>query len=264
MTNRSRSRSTPRDDASTRQDAFDETLREETLEENLREETALGDGVQQPSAYEVGETTLNLDDVTDAEFDALAFDDDEDESAGFWNATTMAGLAFIAVGIVYLLSQLGVLTGPDVGALVEALPWIGGVLVILLGFGLLSWRSSDDETETKAPASKKSQGTGRSSNRSRTRSKTEKEVRAKLREMERRVSSGKRLERSRTDKKFLGVCGGIAKYLNLDPTLVRIAFVIGVVASGGPFFLAYFGLAFIMPKSSRRLSDEELAIIRDS
>lgn len=72
----------------------------------------------------------------------------------------------------------------------------------------------------------------------------------------------KRLTRSRTDKKLLGVCGGIAEYLNLDPTLVRIAFVIGTVSSYGPLVLAYFGLAFAMPKEGLLSPEERLSIIR--
>ncbi|PSQ98427.1 MAG: hypothetical protein BRD51_03125 [Bacteroidetes bacterium SW_11_64_17] len=71
------------------------------------------------------------------------------------------------------------------------------------------------------------------------------------------------LTRSRTNKKLLGVCGGIAEYLNLDPTLVRIAFVVGVIGSGGPFVLGYLGLAFIMPKESPLTPEERLSIIRD-
>ena len=60
-----------------------------------------------------------------------------------------------------------------------------------------------------------------------------------------------------------GVCGGIAEYLNLDPTLVRIAFVIGVITSFGPLVLAYFLLAFVMPKEDPLSPKERLSIIRD-
>jgi phage shock protein C len=59
------------------------------------------------------------------------------------------------------------------------------------------------------------------------------------------------------------VCGGIAEYLNLDSTLVRIAFVIGVISSAGPLILAYFGLAFAMPKEEPLSPEERLSIIRN-
>ncbi len=56
-----------------------------------------------------------------------------------------------------------------------------------------------------------------------------------------------RLKKSRTDKMIAGVCGGIGEYLNWDPTLVRIIFVILVFSSFGTMVLIYFILALIMP-----------------
>ena len=41
-----------------------------------------------------------------------------------------------------------------------------------------------------------------------------------------------RLLRSETDKMLGGVCGGLADYLNIDPVLVRLAFVVLFLASG--------------------------------
>lgn len=35
--------------------------------------------------------------------------------------------------------------------------------------------------------------------------------------------NGKRLHKSESDKKLCGVCGGIAEYFDIDPTLVRLA-----------------------------------------
>ncbi len=39
----------------------------------------------------------------------------------------------------------------------------------------------------------------------------------------------KRLRRSLTDRRIAGVCGGIAEYLNIDPTIVRIIFLIALL-----------------------------------
>jgi phage shock protein C len=50
---------------------------------------------------------------------------------------------------------------------------------------------------------------------------------------------------------IFGVCGGIAEYLDLDPTLVRILFVLAAVLSGGIVLLAYVVLAIIMPRRAR-------------
>ena len=41
-------------------------------------------------------------------------------------------------------------------------------------------------------------------------------------------NSYRRLTRSTSDRRIAGVCGGIAKYLNIDPTVVRILFLISI------------------------------------
>ena len=56
----------------------------------------------------------------------------------------------------------------------------------------------------------------------------------------------KRLYRSRDERMVAGVCGGLAKYLNIDPTLVRLAFV-GFTLAGGAGVLLYAILAIIIP-----------------
>ena len=43
----------------------------------------------------------------------------------------------------------------------------------------------------------------------------------------------RRLYRSRTDRKIAGVCGGLAQYLNVDPTVVRIIFLVLLFIGGG-------------------------------
>lgn len=56
----------------------------------------------------------------------------------------------------------------------------------------------------------------------------------------------KRLVKSQ-DKKLFGVCGGLGNYFEIDPTIVRIAFVVGFLVYGvGP--LIYIILAIVMPK----------------
>jgi len=57
----------------------------------------------------------------------------------------------------------------------------------------------------------------------------------------------KRLYRSRSDRMISGVCGGLAAYLNLDPTLVRIVTVLLGFMSFGTALLLYLILAVIMP-----------------
>lgn len=60
---------------------------------------------------------------------------------------------------------------------------------------------------------------------------------------------GRRLYRSKTDRKVSGVCGGIAEFIGIDPTLVRlgVAFVT-IVTAIIPGILFYFAAAVIMPE----------------
>lgn len=60
----------------------------------------------------------------------------------------------------------------------------------------------------------------------------------------------KRLCLSTTDKKIAGVCGGVAKYFGLDPTLVRLAYVI-LVIFGGTGILLYIICALIIPREDQ-------------
>ena len=56
----------------------------------------------------------------------------------------------------------------------------------------------------------------------------------------------KKLYRSTTDKKIAGVCGGLAKYLNIDPTVIRVIW--ALIAVGGAGILAYIICALIIPE----------------
>ena len=56
----------------------------------------------------------------------------------------------------------------------------------------------------------------------------------------------KRLYRSRTNRMLCGLCGGLAEYFNIDPTIVRIGMVILAVA--GPGLIAYFIAWIIVPE----------------
>ena len=56
----------------------------------------------------------------------------------------------------------------------------------------------------------------------------------------------KRFYKSRENKMIAGVCGGIAEYFDIDPTLVRIGWGI-FCALGGSGFIAYIVAAIIMP-----------------
>jgi len=56
----------------------------------------------------------------------------------------------------------------------------------------------------------------------------------------------KRLFRSRTDLMLGGICGGLAKYLNVDPAIIRLVFVLLLFLGGGGFWI-YLVLWVITP-----------------
>ena len=58
----------------------------------------------------------------------------------------------------------------------------------------------------------------------------------------------KKLYKSNNDKKIDGVCAGIAEYLNMDPTVIRLLWVIATVF-GGAGILAYIAAALIIPRN---------------
>ncbi len=56
-----------------------------------------------------------------------------------------------------------------------------------------------------------------------------------------------RLYRSPSDRVIAGVAGGLATWLNVDPSLVRIAWVLLAIFSGGIFLLVYFVMMIVVP-----------------
>jgi len=57
----------------------------------------------------------------------------------------------------------------------------------------------------------------------------------------------RRLYRSRTDRTIAGVAGGMADYLEVDPTIVRILWILAAIFTGGLLLLLYILLAFVVP-----------------
>ena len=58
----------------------------------------------------------------------------------------------------------------------------------------------------------------------------------------------KKLYRSKVDKKICGVCGGLAEYLNVDPTVIRLLWVLATLFVGCGL-LAYIVAALVVPEN---------------
>jgi len=59
----------------------------------------------------------------------------------------------------------------------------------------------------------------------------------------------RKLYRSRTDRKIWGVCGGLAKYFDIDPTIVRVVAVASLFAGSLGFWI-YIIMAVVVPNES--------------
>lgn len=59
----------------------------------------------------------------------------------------------------------------------------------------------------------------------------------------------KQLYKIENGKKICGVCGGIAEYFNIDPTIVRLAAIV-LICCYGTGIIAYFVAALVMPNKS--------------
>lgn len=188
---------------------------------------------------------LDLESLSDEELESLLFEEQDESSKGIWNLPTISGLSLILVGIAYVMQEMNIWQGfPDLSMLVGMLPVLAGILIILLGFGVLSWRPKKKKEIKKVRVDLKS-------------------AKPKVKVHKKSDSGSRKLRKSR-DKKISGVAAGIADYFNIDPTLVRIAFVVGTIASGGPFFFAYLILSMVMPKPESRDTEERITIIRDN
>ncbi len=58
--------------------------------------------------------------------------------------------------------------------------------------------------------------------------------------------STKKLYKSTTDKKICGVCGGLAEYLGIDSTIIRLIWLVLILFAGGGLIL-YIICALVIP-----------------
>jgi len=69
----------------------------------------------------------------------------------------------------------------------------------------------------------------------------------------------KRLYRSRTERMLWGVCGGLANYFDIDPTIVRVIAVLLIFANGLGI-LAYIVMAIIVPLEGSKVTTAREAV----
>jgi phage shock protein PspC (stress-responsive transcriptional regulator) len=58
----------------------------------------------------------------------------------------------------------------------------------------------------------------------------------------------KTLTRSKSNRMIAGVCAGLGDYLNIDPTVIRLLFVLGFFVFNGAMLLVYLIMAIVTPE----------------
>lgn len=226
-------------------------------------------------------TTLNFEDEELRNTLKEYMQDENKNSSNVWNFSTITGLVMVFIAMSFIAqnvvaSTLGVTLGSDFSLILNALPVIGGVLLVLVGFGFISSErqkkknvrmSEAESSSSSSPSSSRAStsdqysdfrdfDTGSEytsdkdrlddflySDRSRKKSK-----RFSERAEHYALRQNKKLFRSRSDKKWAGVCGGLAKYFGVSATVVRLVFVLATLLGYGSFFLVYIAMAIVVPK----------------
>lgn len=217
--------------------------------------------------------------VTDDDIEAYMAEQELEEEteaeAGFWNLQTASGMGLIGLGALYSLQLLNVLPfGSELlFELVQILPIFAAILIMLTGFGVLSWspaarrrrkaRERAARRRRKArrePRARKTVGRAEGSGRRATRAfeQAERALRAAGRTASRageeararraaaRRAGHRRLVKNRRNRKLTGVAAGMADYFGLDPTVVRIAWVVATIFTNGGAILPYILLSLIL------------------
>jgi phage shock protein C len=63
-----------------------------------------------------------------------------------------------------------------------------------------------------------------------------------------KMTEYKTLTRSKSNRMIAGVCAGLGDYLNIDPTVIRLLFVLGFFTFNGAMLLAYIIMAIVTPE----------------
>ncbi|NOH01982.1 MAG: PspC domain-containing protein [Chloroflexi bacterium] len=58
----------------------------------------------------------------------------------------------------------------------------------------------------------------------------------------------KTLTRSKSNRMIAGVCAGLGDYLNIDPTIIRLLFVLGFFTFNGAMLIVYLIMAIVTPE----------------
>ncbi|NGP76216.1 PspC domain-containing protein [Balneolaceae bacterium YR4-1] len=192
-------------------------------------------------------------------------EEEKKANTNIWNFATIAGIAMFFVGMVYLVQSIGLGIGPDLSGIVEVMPLIGGILVTLVGFGFLVGDRKKEKSEKKKKKKQKFDFDFDDDVQEEFNLKNDLDSKFSGKKRSSRGSQSydsfalrqsKKLYKSRSNKKWAGVCGGLAKYFGISATVVRLLFVITFFAGSGTSLLVYIALAIALDKEPPELMDD--------
>lgn len=232
--------------------------------------------------------------VSDADITAYLLDQEVEEEQtetkeGFWNLQTASGMGMIGLGALYSLQQIGLLPlGSSVlSSLVAVLPVLASVLIILTGFGVLSWspatrrrrkareratrlRTQQRKTMGRPPpltdrpgfeqAERVLRDAGRLAGTAARAAATAAGDAARTSRQNRRA--GRRLTRDYRNRKLTGVSAGLANYFGLDPTIVRLIWVAATIFTSGSALVPYIVLSLVLPRGDAEDDAEDAPPVR--
>jgi phage shock protein PspC (stress-responsive transcriptional regulator) len=222
--------------------------------------------------------------VTEADIAAYLADQEVEEEVeskkqdGFWNLQTASGIGLIGLGVLYSLQLIGLfpLGSTLLADLVRTLPILASVLIILTGFGVLSWspaarrrrkareraakiRAAQAKTMGRASGDTARQAAAAAYEQAERAARAAGRAANRARQATERRTAGRKLAKNRTNRKISGVAAGIADYFGIDPTIVRIAFVVAAIFGQGTGVLLYLILSMVLPNAPKE-ADPDLTI----
>lgn len=190
--------------------------------------------------------------------------DEPKENTNIWNFATIAGIATFFVGMVYIIRSIFLDSG-EMAGVIELMSIVSGILVAFVGFGFFVGDRKKKRREKKRRKQQKAAVSDFDLGDEEYEDFTlNKHIGAKKSEKRRAAAHGfdayalgksKKLYKSRTDKKWAGVCGGLARYFGISSTVIRLLFVITFFAGSGTSLLIYIALAFALDKEPPEMMD---------
>ena len=226
----------------------------------------MADRTRQRASHQTLDSMMEFEDhelqATMQEF----LEEEKKANTNIWNFATIAGIAMFFAGVIFLIQSIGLSIGPDLSGLLEVLPLAGGILVTLVGFGFFV----GDRKKERRRRKKRRKSRDRQPFRFEEEAESfglDNDLDERSRNRHRRGTKdfdfepyafrkSKKLYKSRTDRKWTGVCGGLAKYFGISSTVVRLLFVITFFAGSGASMLAYIALAIALDKEPPEMMDD--------